>query len=337
MLINYNRYCTYLYFYSGTSEPSPVLLASIAHYSYFSKRYILVTNIEPSAFPKNISDSIEILPINSIESAETTEACAILQQLWTSEQLKANHPPVELHCFKRWFILRDLYDLGYLAHDELCLSHDWDDLVFLPTQLFTSFLDERITSAGLDISAHILLCAHTAQPVGHYLGPHIMVLNTLAAQEFCSSVSNLVRLHIRQRAHQNFPDMSVWAYVYYNGLIASPCSSYLWADIVPANLFFDDNIRILNPSGLKISARSVHIPKKYSFLPHGQTHLSVKLYDIEGPCSFLRVHLENGNTAAGINIHYSGVEGKYILLQDIKNRFASFYEQRPLLSSLLFT
>ena len=90
---------TYLYFYSQNGEISPILLTSIAHYSYFSNRYVLVTNITKEKFPHIFRERIEIIDIADVETSETKSISHEIMMMWDRNILKANCPAVELHCF----------------------------------------------------------------------------------------------------------------------------------------------------------------------------------------------------------------------------------------------
>jgi hypothetical protein len=129
--------------------------------------------------------------------------------------------------------------------------------------------------------------------------------------------------------------MCVWAYLFYQNILPGNGIALLWDELLRGEFFLDDNIRVLNPSGTPMATRSVYIPPRYNYLENKQTHLSIKLYDCKGPGSSLQVHYLDGRVAKGVNIHYSGVEGKYLLMHDLRSYFLDYYKARPELQSLI--
>ena len=128
-----NGLLTYLYFCSnGSLSHLRLLRYSIAHYFSFSEKYLLITDIPKEHFACfSESDNFQIVHPDEIESKETREVLKSLVLSWQKGELKANHPPTEYHCFKRWFILRDYLENNKLANIQIC-SHDWDDLLLMP-------------------------------------------------------------------------------------------------------------------------------------------------------------------------------------------------------------
>tara|TARA_Y100001954_G_C15824535_1_gene611611 strand:+ start:6139 stop:7146 length:1008 start_codon:yes stop_codon:yes gene_type:complete len=323
---------TYLYFYSQNGEISPILLTSIAHYSYFSNRYVLVTNITKEKFPHIFRERIEIIDIADVETSETKSISHEIMMMWDRNILKANCPAVELHCFKRWLILRDLFEHNIFEKNCNIFAHDWDDLLFVPISTLISPIEAMFTSS-LDINTSLFV-SHTPNPVGQYLIPHFLLCNYKAVEWFKDIMINLAKQYSIHHPTQNFPDMSVWAYMYHFSIAKNIGIAKLWSDVLPSDLFVDDNVRILKPEKTLFDHESVQIPPSFNYLDGDRDMLDIKKYTVEDD-SNLYVTCSDGTMLKAINTHYSGVEGKYILMRDTRNKLQPFYKARPELQGLM--
>lgn len=316
----------YLYYHSFSNRPSPILLFSISHYSYFFADYILVTNLAPAAFPQSIRNRITIVHPDSIESEQSIHITNKLQNLWSTNQLRANCPSVEIHCFRRWLMLRDLYLCGYLDSNCLVFSHDWDDLLFMS---LPDIIKECREIGIAQESGQSVLVSCTPEPVQHALQPHFLLTNKASIHTYCLCIEELSNKFIRFHPRHNFSDMVPWAYVYHRAKITSSGSYVaLWSQLFYGELYFCDNIRSLLFAP-HLATRRFLIPPEYSCLPPDAPHLEVIAFYIS-PGGKIFVSNERDYTLLpAVNAQYQGTEGKFIMMYDAENLFVNFYRAHP--------
>ena len=316
----------YLYYHSFTDKPGTILLHSIAHYSYFFSNYILVTNLDANSFPSSLKQRIKIVHPNSIESDHSSRLTKILQSHWSTGQLRANCPSIEIHCFRRWFLLRDLYQLGIIPADCLVFSHDWDDLLFRSLPEIINDSSELIHAHGSGLP---VLISCTPAPVHQALQPHFILLNKPSIESYCMTIQVLSRKHAHYHPQLNFSDMVPWAYIYHKAnTLSRHFFTALWGELFEKRLYFCDNIRsfLYIP---RLVSRRIIIPSQFSCLPPGTDSLDVVAYFTSGSGDIFVASEIEGHLIPAVNAQYQGTEGKYIMMRDIQNLLRPFYSLHP--------
>lgn len=312
------RYKTYLYFYSFSELPSKVLLASMIHYWHFSESYIIVTNIKPEKFRNLVPSEIIVIQDKEVESEETREISEILVRKWSESTLFANHPATEIHCFRRWMLLKDMYDKGIIDNKELVFSHDWDDLCFLD-------IGDLLSEAHIkqyQVVDKPLIVSNTPHPITTRLQPSFMLVNRKSILEYNEAIVRLADLFVKNEKRSYFSDMVPWGYLHNMYSLKGKGSSLLWQELIDKEVFFDDNMRVIDSQLTDVYTREFKIPREYSCL-EGTDRLSVKYFSSSSDGN-VYIH-SKGKLTRVWNIHYSGTEAKYIMMQDLQCMLMPFY------------
>ena len=309
---------TYLYFHSFSGEPNQLLLASILHYYYFSSDYLLVTNIEKSVLYRFLPKDINIIHPNEVESDLTRHISTLLCKNWDNASIFANHPATEIHCFRRWLILNDLYKLKLLDNNRLVFSHDWDDLIFLKLESLISNIPSHFfvnQNKGFVVANH-------PHPVKAEMAPHFILVNRLAISNYVSSLEHLCNSFIFHKRQNFFSDMVPWANLYHKYIHLNYGSAFLWRQLFE-NIYFDDNLRVLETAGYPVFSRAFVIPDNFNCM--NNTNLLNVKYFSSATDGNVYLHTR-GSLLRTVDIHYSGTEGKFIMLQDLQCMLQPFYE-----------
>jgi hypothetical protein len=331
------------------NPPSTILKQSTAHYAYNSEKYILVTNIDQSHFLYlyDICDDVKIFTPEQILSQRSLDLTAKLRQAWNKKNYPVNHAATEEHCILRWLALADLYDKNIISADNSVFSHDWDDLIFvniskiactsLSTVDFSSntHLPGKFSKQKL-ANAIVIASSYTAkQGIRDYLQPSFLMVNKFSIVSFCDNLINLLnKINLRNRLLARslyFNDMHVWAYTW-NKLMLDPkniCN--LWNDMHSGkNYYFCCNMR----SDPGIETRYVEIPNELNyFSKHCNSLEVINAYTKND--GQLYVRNKEGEELICINLHYQGIEGKYIMMKDRYGILSGYYNKHPLLLSVI--
>lgn len=323
-----------LYFHSSDERPPSMLVTSLAHVAWQVDDYVLFTNINPLFFPRKIQDAITIVNPSEVETLETRQILAQLTSAWATNKLPVNYAPIELHCFRRWLILRDyLETLNHEDSSRLIFCHDWDDIVVgnIKHEILNQISN---LSAFATVRSRALIIAKSTNEFGKLsLSPNNITLNLATLRLLVLEITNLFRLHHDLcrplNAALNFCDMYPLAALWYR----LQCFSKLGSVINLADIeafrnapHFSENIRETINFAYSLIHFDPPLQRDYKYL---DATLDPALN------SFLLFDTLSYTTKRIFHFHFQGVEGKYLFNLNTHVVLSSYQQNIPALANLL--
>jgi hypothetical protein len=326
----------YLYFYDDQNEYSSILhLTALCASAVFSKVYLCISEryckffITRCCLPGNVE--IYSIPASNLESP----FLRTLDGLYTSGKLRSNCPPVEKHCINRWLYLADNDFFG----EQSLFSIDWDTLVFPGLNKYEPLLD------GVDLAATNLLTLGwnnrcPDEPIWS-LCPNLLFLSNAALKYYIEYLHKYVSYSDTNGSIVAglFCDMQPWSSVMSTSFAQKSNLKLLnFNDYAMKLPLIDHNVRVITDCGTQF--KEMH----YYFKPGSPTYLEtaylpakhIVFSQYEMPFFVLK-HNSSSMTWGSIEstppclreaaaIHFSGVEGKHLLLQTFISNVIRYIE-----------
>jgi hypothetical protein len=312
----------YLYYYNDYEDFSIILHFSLLCASTtFETLYLCLSEKQCKFYSANrlLPANIVLIPI--VESSFKETILTTLEDLYQSGRITSNCPPVERHCINRWLYLKSM---SFFGEDSLfCL--DWDTLVF--SSLKSYFTEVQ----GYDLAASNLFNTgwSTAnipfEPIWS-LCPNMLFLSANALDLYIIFLKKYLHYCLESRSIVTgfFCDMQPWSSVISTVMAGKSKLHLLDLNSLVAKLpVVDHNVRGLTDCGLQFE------DMRYYFQPGTQTYLNEKylrakhiVFSTTGHPFFVLKNSPSSGTQSPLPdlksagaIHFSGVEGKYLLLQ----------------------
>ena len=308
-------YPAYLYFYSEKTTFSPILHLSILCASTsFPKLYLCVnTSIynyyqESKLLPENVD-------LRCIESGSIVKPILTrLKYCYKKGYLNSNCPPIELHCVNRW---QYLYENKMFGESRIC-SIDWDTLVFASiTNIFNSIGQPDLAATNLLPTSWPYILD---EPIWS-LCPNMLLLSMKALD---LSIDYLKKFLFHPKIdqgliHEFFCDMQPWSSVLSSAFTRKSDLSLYNLNLISRDIgAIDHNFRISSDCGTEFKTFRYYFEQgTKTYLTEPYLNAKQVLFSQEYLPFFV---LDSNNTSIpeltpAAAIHFSGVEGKYILLQ----------------------
>ena len=311
----------YLYFYAEKGEYSLILHLSVLCASVVLKKVYLCVSREYYDFLRkkcNLPDNVEIYCIEP--SDLSSQYLKRLDNLYSAGILRSNCPPVERHCINRWLYLQKK---SFFGESEI-FSFDWDTLVFPGLAAYERYL------CDIDLAATNLMTLGWHKPPKEpiwSLCPNLLYLSRDSLESYVNYLDKYLRYseHTAPVVADLFCDMQPWSSVISSALVGKTDLRLFNFNKKAHNLpLVDHNVRALYDCGLHFrsmryyfqhgSATFLDVPyllaKQIVFSDNEHPFFVLNKYNDEDKRNGL---LPTLHEAAAI--HFSGVEGKHLLLQ----------------------
>jgi len=316
---------------SAHEKLSPILVASILHHARFSDCYVVITDYQQRSFHQLVSivgPKLKIIQASDILSQNTLTLLSSLVHLWSSGKAVANHPPTERLCFLRWFAIRDWLDTLEDDCSNQYLLNDWDDLAFSDPYKSLNELNSLVQVGDPDIASfsEIGLC--------QWMQPNLTFFTKKSLNDYCSTVEQFV-CKLQTGKTYNLKDKGFlddclpWAYVlnHYRAFGGGAFMNLLFSETHNKRArqrgfkkYFNTTVR--TPENFdKID---IIIPKQYNYTTNP-----------EGLVSFLKPCVDEGMLTVRhrdedaryelVNLHFTGVESKFALLNGYLRTSVDYY------------
>lgn len=324
----------YLYFYDEKSEYSQILhLSVLCAAIVFKKVYLCVSERYFITFSTRcrLPDNVEIFCITA--ESLCSPVLFRLDSLYQSGKLRSNCPPVERHCINRWLFLQE----NECFNEDSLFSFDWDTLVFPGLCAYQDQL------RGVDLGATNLMTlgwtVAPSEPIWS-LCPNLLYLSNSSLSQYI----NYLKKYISYTEQHGsivagfFCDMQPWSSVIASSLAQKSDLRLLdFNQLAPDLPLVDHNVRVTKDCGLHLKEM------RYYFQQGTQTYLDtpyllakhIVFSDDNRPYFVLR-NLPNICQSKALSrppqlkeaaaIHFSGVEGKNLLLQSFNADIHGYLE-----------
>ena len=325
----------YLYFYSLSEDSSPILDLAIACASKSFKRLYLALSdrqyrhYKSMNMPSNVH--IDIISNDDVYNPLINLLCSH----YNNNILQSNCPPVEIHCVNRWIYLQKR---NYYGEKSLyCI--DWDTLVFSGISEYDSYID------SVDIAATNLMTLGwnetTKEPIWS-LCPNMLYVSTKALDIY---IEYLEKYLVNSGKFGSivsgfFCDMQPWSSVISSALIGKYKLKMLDLNSINSELpLIDHNFRAIHDCGVDfMSTRYFFAEGTKTYLDEPYLLAKTLLFTSNGePFFSVRKHQDISSAPANVSIapslrkaaaiHFSGVEGKQVLLQTFLPNIHKFLER----------
>lgn len=308
-------YPAYLYFYSDTMTYSPLLHLSILCASTsFPKLYLCVNRTI-----YNFYQETKILPHNVdlrlVDSASITNP--ILQRLqycYEKKFLDSNCPPIELHCVNRWIYL---YENELFGESRIC-SIDWDTFVFSTiSNIFRNIGEPDLAATNLLPTSWPYILD---EPIWS-LCPNLLLLSKKALNLYIMYLRKyLFHPKSDQRLiRQFFCDMQPWSTVLSSTFTGrSNLRLYNLNRVSQELAAVDHNFRIAKDCGLEFNTMRYYFEqgtKTYLNEPYLSAKQVIFAKDSLPYFALNSKYTSTPELIPAAAIHFSGVEGKQVLMQ----------------------
>jgi len=322
----------YLYFYDEKSEYSKILHLSVLCASVVFKKLFLCVSERYFKYFKSHC----LLPYNVELFCITPESLCSpllsrLDSLYESGKLRSNCPPIEKHCINRWLFL----EKNNFFNDESLFSIDWDTFVFPGLGKYQPYL-ERV-----DLGATNLMTLGWIGPPSEPIWSLCPNLLYLSRTSLCHYLQFLHKYLSYSELHGSivsglFCDMQPWSSVIASSVAKKVSLNLLnFNDLTDCLPLVDHNVRVAEDCGLTFKV--MH----YYFMQGTQTYLSTPylaakyiIFSDDGhPYFVLKNRSYNSKSLNSTNtpqlreaaaIHFSGVEGKHLLLQTYHDEILNY-------------
>jgi len=312
----------YLYFYDQTAEYSPILhLSVLCASSVFSRLHLCLSERLYTTFSASIRLPKSVTLHRIEDYSLSSPLIKRLDRLYAGNILSSNCPPVERHCVNRWIFL----DQNACFGEEELFCIDWDTLVFRSLESYSDLLEK------IDLAASNLYTLGWHNPPSEpiwSLCPNMLYIRKPALEEYLLYLEKYISYSECYGSIVSgfFCDMQPWSSVLSaimvkrSGLAALDFNKH--SSALPV---VDHNVRILSDCDLEFQEMRYYFSPgtktflNTSYLPAKQIVFS-KTYDPffvlrEQSLAVIPEHLNSPNLRAAACIHFSGVEGKHLLLQ----------------------
>jgi len=313
----------YLYFYDENSEYSQILHLSVLCASVVFKRVYLCLS---ERLFKHFNTECR-LPWNVQVFCVTSESLRSplltrIDALYECGKLRSNCPAVERHCINRWLFVQE----NNLFGEDSLFSIDWDTFVFPGLRKYQPYL------RGIDLGATNLMTlgwkGAPSEPIWS-LCPNLLYFSRPSLRYYIHYLNKYIS-HTEQHGSivaDLFCDMQPWSSVIASSLVHNSHLKLLdFNDLTQALPLVDHNVRVAYDCGLQL--KEMH----YYFQQGTRTYLDTPympakhiIFSEEGhPYFVLKTRSSLRKSEPLVNcpelkeaaaIHFSGVEGKYLLLQ----------------------
>ena len=320
---------------------SDILKLSILHHARYSDKYYLITNISEELFvdlKNSIGNKFEVIHYESFVSKKTNSTIMRLNRLWSLGIAKANHPATEQLCFLRWLLLRDwLTKTG--SHDEIYLLHDWDDLAFEDPFHNLDLLVDR------DKTANSFVASFTETELCQWMQPNLTFFTYNSILDYCESIDYFIESYEANKTF-NLPqkgfldDCLPWSYTinkyrsyntgtFFNLLLKG--DNMKKANRSERKIYFNTTIR--TPEDFE--KNEYFVPKEYNYSGDPNGMISLLNIRTDGKNTYVKNTSEDIDYKL-INIHFTGTESKYALLNGYLTQIAEYYKNNKKLKEQLF-
>lgn len=322
----------YLYFYDEKNEYSQILHLSILCASIVFKRLYLC--VSESYFRYYVSR--RLLPENVEIHCITSESLrssflARLETLYQLGKLRSNCPPVEKHCINRWLFLQE----RNFFNEKTLFSIDWDTLVFPGLSAYQQHLTD------IDLAATNLMTlgweGAPAEPIWS-LCPNLIYISRASLHYYVQYLNKYITYSESNGpiVADLFCDMQPWSSVISSSIAKKSDLKLLnFNDLTYALPLVDHNVRVTRDCGLDFKEmhyyfqQGTHTYLSTPYLPakhiifSDNNHPYFVLKSLPNPSQTwpLRQPPKLQEAAA---IHFSGVEGKHLLLQTFISDIACY-------------
>lgn len=313
----------YLYFYDEKSEYSQILHLSVLCASIVFKRFYLCVSERYYRFFRSrclLPDNVEIFCITA-ESLRSP-MLARLDTLYESGKLRSNCPPVERHCINRWLFLQE----NELFNEDSLFSIDWDTLVFPGFSAYQPHL--RCVDLGATNLMTLGWKGAPSEPVWS-LCPNLLYLSSPSLRcyiHFLNKYISYTEQHGSIVAGL-FCDMQPWSSVIASSLVKKHDLKLLDFNDLAADLpLVDHNVRVTEDCGLQLKEMHYYFQQgTHTYI--NTPYLPAKHIIFSDDCRpyFVLKNSPNASQLLALRqppqlkeaaaIHFSGVEGKHLLLQ----------------------
>ena len=318
-----------------------ILKLSILHHARFSDKYYLITNIKEKYFrtiKKTLGNKFEAIQYTEFISKETNQTIVKLNRLWSTGVAKANHPATEQLCFLRWLLLRDWLSSNNNEND-IYLLHDWDDLAFEdPFNNLNELLDGyTIPKSFVASFTEVGLC--------QWMQPNLTFFTYNAIVDYCKFVDYFIYSY-ESGKNFNLPqkgfldDCLPWSYTI-NKYRALATGSFFNLMLMGDNMRKANSIRLQKIYFNTTIRTPENFEKNEFFVPRNYNHSG----STTGMISLLNIKTDKRHvfvTSIGdklnyrlVNIHFTGTESKYALLNGYLNQITNYYKNSSLLREQL--
>ena len=323
----------YLYFYAEDGDFSQILhLSTLCASVVLQKVYLCVNKKYFNFYLKhnNLPPNVSLHCIDDCDLYSPT--LDRIDKLYQSGSIRSNCPAIERHCINRWLYLKGKSMFG----ESSLISFDWDTFIFPGLAAHNSHLN------GIDLGATNLMSLGwdpaPKEPIWS-LCPNLLYFSSLSLDLYiyyleiyiarCEKFGSIV--------NDFFCDMQPWSSVISSSLAGKRNLKLLnFNDIVDDTCLVDHNVRILYDCGLNFKEM------RYYFQTGSPTYLEtpylpakhIVFSDYDRPFFVIEA---NASSRSPINsppvlkevaaIHFSGVEGKHLLLQTFKENIFKYLQR----------
>jgi len=313
----------YLYFYDDKNEYSHILHLSVLCASkVFKKLYLCVSQSYFIYYSSNrlLPENVEIYCITS--ESLCSPLLARLENLYKLDKIRSNCPPVEKHCINRWLFLQE----KNLFNESTLFGIDWDTLVFPGLSDYQQHLTD------IDLAATNLMTlgwnGAPAEPIWS-LCPNLIYFSDSSLRSYIHYLEKYISYTEANgsKIADLFCDMQPWSSVISSSLVGRTDLKLLDLNQLAPDLpLVDHNVRVTTDCGLNF--KEMH----YYFQQGTHTYLTTPyllakhiVFSEESRPYFVLKTSSNSRGPLTIGrppqlheaaaIHFSGVEGKLLLLQ----------------------
>lgn len=294
----------------------PLLTACCAFNSAYLDKLILAlpSHVEvPEALFKICNMNGCVLVLKTFTASEILDNPLLKRyiDLIQTGKITSNHPPTEVHCLNRWFLMKE----SCMSEGSSLLSFDWD--TFITHRFRDSVLQDL---SQLDLVMYEWNGVKTNTPIWS-ICPNL----TYASIKALNSYFFYLEKHLdiasigKYACVGNFSDMQTWSSVYSHirylstGLMASS-----WDMVVgDCGIAFDHNIHCVNELGIGF------VQKTYS-LPSGALYTGKKIsFNSSAQPCYEVLTLGGVKRKTPLSLHYQGVHAKELFMSSHLNYFAA--------------
>lgn len=310
---------------------SPVLIASVLHHARYAQRYYIITDYEPSHFSvlsSVLRDRLMVVSLADIVSKDTNILLNSLVGLWKSGKAKANHPPTERLCFLRWFAIRDWLDKVEYGTETQYLLNDWDDLAFSDPYESLSKLAKYVGTC------HVGMASFTEVGLCQWMQPNLTFFRKKNIDDYCKTVGFVVST-LKGGGYFNLKDKGFvddclpWAYQInkYRARNDEVFINLLFGEgqnrVARQKGFFDYfNTTVRTPE--RFEKMAAKIPERVNYTGNSSGLVSLLRLGVDKDVLTIR-NIDDGRSYAVVNLHFTGVESKYILLSGYLKTAQEYY------------
>lgn len=322
----------YLYFYDENGEFSQILhLSTLCASLVFKRVHLCVSNSyyrfynSHRLLPENVH--LNCIPPESLRSSLLVR----LQYLYEHRKLRSNCPAVELHCINRWLYLQ----ANNFFNEQSLFSIDWDTFVFPGMSAYETYLT-NIDLAATNIMTTGWLTVPT-EPIWS-LCPNLLFLSSTSLNYYIEYLNKFISYSELNGSivADLFCDMQPWSSVISTSFVHRSTLKLLdFNELAKFQPLIDHNVRVTVDCGLKFKEM------RYYFEQGTHTYLDtpylaakhIVFSDDHRPYFVLHSHPDLDYSPPletppllreAAAIHFSGVEGKYLLLQTFIENILSY-------------